>query len=413
MKAAITRGLINVVFCLLLCAVALGPLLILDLHPNLVTQNLVLTAAIWGVVCIFGGGAGFFYIRQFLARLAEQKAILYTMAEGILVIDPHNEIRTYNPAALDLLDIQDVRHFMGRDYREVISSSEVREFFNSALAGNVGEPITVTLGGSVYRTLELRAIPLIASRVVAPGVLFVIYDITRIRKLEGIRRDFIANVSHELRTPVTSIKGFVETLLEGAKDEPESLDRFLGIIARQADRLNSIFNDLLTLAKLEAGRAGVNIELEVSELGELIGAAIDDCEHRAVEKGMRLEVKLNHLARCKLKVNATLIQQAIVNLIDNAIKYSDNSGVVTIEAKVESGEVAISVIDNGPGIERDHLDRLFERFYRVDQGRSRNLGGTGLGLSIVKHIAHVHGGRITVESEVGQGSRFTLHLGLL
>jgi two-component system phosphate regulon sensor histidine kinase PhoR len=407
------RGLIDTVSWVVLSALALGPLLILELHPNLVTQYLVLAAAVWVGVCLVGGGVGLFYLRLFLARLAEQRAILYTMAEGILVIDQRNEIRTFNPAALDLLDIPPIKPFKGRDYREVISSEEVREFLKGALTGDVSEPITVTLGGRVPRTLEFKAIPLIASGVVAPGVLFVVYDITRIRKLEGIRRDFVANVSHELRTPVTSIKGFVETLLEGAKDEPESLDRFLGIIARQAERLNSIFNDLLTLAKLEAGRAGVNIELEVNELGGLVGAAVDDCEHRADEKGMRIEVKLNHLARCKLKVNATLIQQAIGNLIDNAIKYSDNSGVVTIEAKDNNGEVAISVIDSGPGIERDHLDRLFERFYRVDHGRSRNLGGTGLGLSIVKHIAHVHGGRITVDSEVGKGSKFTMHLGIL
>jgi two-component system phosphate regulon sensor histidine kinase PhoR len=249
---------------------------------------------------------------------------------------------------------------------------------------------------------------LLARDGVAPGVLFVFYDVTRIRQLEAVRRDFVANVSHELRTPVTSIKGFVETLIDGAKDEPDSLDRFLAIIARQAERLNSIFNDLLTLARLEAGGDGAKIDLESRGILDLVQAAVDDCSHRGEAKGMRLEVRID--ADVKVRVNPSLIQQALVNLIDNAIKYSDNNRIVCVEARLEGTFVQVAVVDQGPGIEAAHLARVFERFYRIDQGRSRQLGGTGLGLAIVKHIAHVHGGDVSVESEVGRGSRFSISL---
>jgi two-component system phosphate regulon sensor histidine kinase PhoR len=271
--------------------------------------------------------------------------------------------------------------------------------------------MTVSLGRSVERVLEIQAAPLQAAEGVEPGVLFVMYDITRIQRLESVRKDFVANVSHELRTPITSIKGFVETLLEGAKDDPEACERFLTIIARQADRLNSIFNDLLTLSRLEAGSDGVGIEMESRRLGDLVQGAVDDCIHRAREKGMTIEVIGD--GECSVRAHATLLHQALVNLIDNAIKYSEANRPVLVKFCKGQDSVEIAVVDQGPGIEQRHLERLFERFYRVDQGRSRQLGGTGLGLSIVKHIVNVHGGRVSVESTVGLGSTFSVSLPLL
>jgi two-component system phosphate regulon sensor histidine kinase PhoR len=338
---------------------------------------------------------------------AEQRAVLRSMIEGVLVIDQQGYVRTINAAALNFLDVTAL-NAEGRFYLELFQHAELQRFVTKALTLEVVEPVTVTVGGRVERILEVQAAPLLATEGVAPGVLFVMYDVTRIHRLESIRRDFVANVSHELRTPVTSIKGFVETLLDGAKDDPQALDRFLGIIARQAERLNSIFNDLLILARLEAGGDGASIEMEVRQLAELVNAAVEDCAHRAAEKGMRIEVYSAGIY--KVKANASLLQQALVNLIDNAVKYSDSSRVVRIESKADSGFIEVAVIDQGPGIEPSHLTRLFERFYRVDQGRSRQLGGTGLGLSIVKHIAHVHGGRVSVASVVGEGSRFSLFL---
>lgn len=338
---------------------------------------------------------------------AEQQAVLRSMIEGVLVIDQQGYVRTVNRAALNFLDVT-VLHAEGQPYSELFQHPELQRFVAKALTLEEMEPMTVTLGGRVERILEVQAAPLLATEGVAPGVLFVMYDVTRIHRLESVRRDFVANVSHELRTPVTSIKGFVETLLDGAKDEPESLNRFLGIIARQAERLNSIFNDLLTLAKLEAGGDGASIEMEVRQLSELIQAAVDDCGHRAAEKGMKIEVSAR--GAYKVRANASLIQQALVNLIDNAVKYSDPNRPVQVESRADGRFIEVAIVDKGPGIEPTHLARLFERFYRVDQGRSRQLGGTGLGLSIVKHIAHVHGGEVSVESVVGQGSRFSLFL---
>jgi two-component system phosphate regulon sensor histidine kinase PhoR len=338
---------------------------------------------------------------------AEQQAVLRSMIEGVFVVNLRGVVRTINRAALNFLEATTL-NVEGSDYMQVFHHAELQRFIARALIVGEVEPITVTIGTRQERIIELQAAPLLPTEGVEPGVLFVMYDVTRIRRLENVKRDFVANVSHELRTPVTSIKGFVETLLDGAKDDPVALTRFLEIIARQAERLNSIFNDLLTLARLEAGGEAVGFEMEARQLSSLIQAAVDDCGHRAAEKSMKIEVSLGE--DCEVRGNQSLLQQALVNLIENAIKYSDINGEVRIESRADGTLVEIAVIDRGPGIDSKHLSRLFERFYRVDQGRSRQLGGTGLGLSIVKHIAQVHGGKVAVQSVVGSGSTFSLWL---
>jgi two-component system phosphate regulon sensor histidine kinase PhoR len=332
------------------------------------------------------------------------------MIEGVLVIDRQGVVRTINRAALNFLDVTDPRA-EGRKYTELFQHLELERFVARALMLQICGPLTISVGSRVERVLEIQAAPLQATEGVEPGVLFVMYDITRIQRLESVRKDFVANVSHELRTPITSIKGFVETLLEGAKDDAEACERFLTIIARQADRLNSIFNDLLTLSRLEAGGDSVGIEMEERRLGDLVQGAVEDCIHRAREKGMAIEVSGD--GECSVRAHATLLHQALVNLIDNAIKYSEGDRPVRVELRKGQDSVEVAVIDQGPGIERRHLERLFERFYRVDHGRSRQLGGTGLGLSIVKHIVNVHGGKVAVESTVGRGSTFSVVLPLL
>jgi two-component system phosphate regulon sensor histidine kinase PhoR len=353
-------------------------------------------------------------IEERIAKLssvsAEQRAILRTMIEGVLVIDRQGVVRTINRAALNFLDVTDPRA-EGRKYTELFQHLELERFVARALMLQICGPLTISVGSRVERVLEIQAAPLQATEGVEPGVLFVMYDITRIQRLESVRKDFVANVSHELRTPITSIKGFVETLLEGAKDDAEACERFLTIIARQADRLNSIFNDLLTLSRLEAGGDSVGIEMEERRLGDLVQGAVEDCIHRAREKGMAIEVSGD--GECSVRAHATLLHQALVNLIDNAIKYSEGDRPVRVELRKGQDSVEVAVIDQGPGIERRHLERLFERFYRVDHGRSRQLGGTGLGLSIVKHIVNVHGGKVAVESTVGRGSTFSVVLPLL
>ncbi len=338
---------------------------------------------------------------------AEQDAILRTMVEGVVTIDPEGRIRTVNSAARLLLDVA-VSQVEGRLVAEVLRHAQLLRFISEALSSKAHRSVTITVTGSDVRQLEVQISPLIAEGDVGPGMLLVVHDVTRLQRLENVRRDFVANVSHELRTPITSIKGFVETLLDGAMHDQALLAKFLGIIGRQAERLNSIFNDLLILAKLEADDDGAEVEFEAISISEIIQAAVDDCAHRAATK----EIALEHGAvpGCIVLANRSLVQQALVNLIENAVKYSGAKSVVRIEVNPGHDYTECVVIDQGPGIEKEHLSRLFERFYRVDQGRSRQQGGTGLGLAIVKHIAQVHGGNVEVQSVVGEGSRFSISL---
>jgi len=241
------------------------------------------------------------------------------------------------------------------------------------------------------------------------GVVIVARAYVSERRLAGLKSDFVANVSHELKTPVTSIKGFAETLIDGALDNAEDAERFVRIIAGQADRLNSIIEDLLALSSLEI-TAEQGPTMSEASLADVLQVAVEVCEIKAQAKEIKLVLASKD---CVLAtVNPPLLEQAVVNLIDNAIKYSPAGSTVTVSCATGDGEVHISVRDEGPGIPREHLSRLFERFYRVDKARSRDMGGTGLGLAIVKHIAQAHGGRAEVQSTLGQGSTFTIALPL-
>jgi len=237
----------------------------------------------------------------------------------------------------------------------------------------------------------------------------VLGDVTLLRRLETVRQDFVANVSHELRTPVTSVKGFAETLLDGAMKDPATAERFLKIIVRQASQLESIIRDLLELSRLEQNSAQA-LDRQMTPMAGVLKSAIELCQSRATERGVTLSLACEEgLATV---MHAGLMEQALVNLIDNAIKYgaSGEGAKVDITAAKEGPCVRVMVRDYGNGIEHKHLARLFERFYRVDKGRSRELGGTGLGLAIVKHIVLIHNGTASVESEVGKGSTFTIRL---
>jgi two-component system phosphate regulon sensor histidine kinase PhoR len=240
------------------------------------------------------------------------------------------------------------------------------------------------------------------------GALIVLNDITRLRQLENIRREFVANVSHELKTPITSIKGYIETLQEGAIEEKENARKFLEIIFRQADLLHALVDDLLSLSRIEQEAERGEIQLTREQVRHIIESAVSAYETRARDR--RIQVTLHCKEEVIVKANARLLEQAVGNLLDNAIKYSEAGNSVDVEVIKNKNEVAIAVRDHGGGIAPEHLPRLFERFYRVDKGRSRELGGTGLGLAIVKHIIQAHGGRVTVESTLGKGSTFTLHL---
>jgi len=242
------------------------------------------------------------------------------------------------------------------------------------------------------------------------GALVVMHDVTRLKRLENIRRDFVANVSHELRTPITSIQGFAETLLDGAIDLPEDARRFVRIMAAQSDRLNDIIEDLLTLSRLEQEVEQAKLPVQQARVRGVLEAAIGVCELWASKKDLRIELTCED--QLYVPINAALLEQAVVNLVDNAVKYSPEGAAVLVQAERSKSELIIRVRDHGCGIGPEHLPRLFERFYRVDKARSRKLGGTGLGLAIVKHIAQAHGGSATVESVPGEGSLFSLHLPL-
>jgi two-component system phosphate regulon sensor histidine kinase PhoR len=297
----------------------------------------------------------------------------------------------------------------GRAIQEVVRNPGMQAFVSRVLseAGPVEGDVTL-VDPSGERFLQVHGAVLRDAQGSRIGAVIVLNDVTRLRRLENLRREFVANVSHELKTPITSIKGYVETLLDGALKNPQESEKFLGVVARHADRLNSIIEDLLLLSRIEQDAEKSTLETEDARLRDVFAEAADACAARSIEKGIRIDIDCpDDMA---VPLNVPLMRQAVVNLIDNAVKYSEPGTTVRIEGSRVGDEVVISVCDRGCGIDKEHLARLGERFYRVDTARSRQQGGTGLGLAIVKHIAQAHGGRLSVESAPGQGSVFRIHL---
>jgi len=337
----------------------------------------------------------------------EQEAVLASMVEGVLAVDPQERVISLNRAAAELIGTRQA-DVPGRSLQEVLRNADLRRFASRALRSD--EPIEddVVLHGGQEKSLRIRGTALRDAAGRSVGAVIVLNDITRFRHLENVRQDFVANVSHELKTPIASIKGFVETLLDGAVEHRDDALRFLQIIAKQADRLNAIIEDLLSLAKIEQNERAGDLPLVDSSIHEVLEAAVADCQTKAAAR--QIDVKLVCDASLRAAINPPLLEQAVTNLLDNALKYSEPSRSVQIRAQRTLGEVTIAVSDEGCGIESEHLPRLFERFYRIDRARSRKLGGTGLGLSIVKHIVQAHRGKISVVSRIGKGSTFTIHL---
>jgi two-component system, OmpR family, phosphate regulon sensor histidine kinase PhoR len=351
-------------------------------------------------------------------RLLEEQrrefgALLANLLEGVLFVDPDERIAECNPVAAEIFGLR-AEAVEGRPLGEIIRSAPLQAFVARILAGENPRQEEIVTPGSLApapgasRVLRIQGVALRESSGRVAGALVVFGDLTRLRHLEMIRRDFVANVSHELKTPITSIKGYIETLKDGAVNDPENAPRFLEIALRQADRLNAIIEDLLALSRIEQDSEGGSIELQPGSIRAVLDAAVQLCAARAEQSGITLTLECAPDLAARL--NPPLLEQAVTNLIDNAVKYSETGKNVRIEAGRENGHIAIRVSDQGCGIAREHLDRLFERFYRVDKARSRKLGGTGLGLAIVKHIVQAHGGTVAVESEVGKGSCFTIRL---
>ncbi len=348
-------------------------------------------------------------IQVLVQQQQQHEAILFSMVESVLAVDTEERLISLNQAGARLLRVR-VQDIQGRRLQEVVRNPALERLVAHVLATqqSVSEEIVIRLNGGEERVLDAQGTVLLDAGQQAIGALVVLHDITRVRRLEIIRRDFVANVSHELKTPVTSIKGFVETLLDGALKSPGDAERFLKIVAAQADRLTAIIEDLLMLSRIEQGTEKAEIALEPVPIRKVVQAAVDICQLKAAEKDIRVEIRCSE--DLAAESNAALLEQALVNLIDNAIKYSPNGASIFVEAEGAPDEILIRVKDHGSGISHEHLSRIFERFYRVDKARSRKLGGTGLGLAIVKHIAQAHGGRATVQSRLGEGSTFCLHL---
>ena len=332
---------------------------------------------------------------------AQQQALFNSMVEGVVVLDRTGRIQLFNPSFQRLFEFnQNVR---GEPLAAALPGVELLPLFERLKKELRVPGFEITQPGPPEKHLEVNAAAVYDQKGEVQGSILVFHDVTRLKQLENTRQEFVANVSHELRTPLSLIKGFVETLLDGAKDDPAVAPRFLKNIEKHTNRLAYLIEDLLTISRLESLQVILN--LQDVDLAALTRKVIDDLESRAVEKDARVESRLppGFMAR----VDADRLQQVIFNLIENAIKYGKSGGLVSIDGlERPDGNLEISVQDDGQGIPPEARERVFERFYRVDRARSRETGGTGLGLSIVKHIVQAHGGDVWVESELGQGATF-------
>ena len=382
----------------------------------------------------------------------ELGTILSSMDEGVIAVDSELRVISLNRSAATLLQL-DPAVTIDRTIDQAIIDPELRRYISQPLDTGKGVQGEVSLArpeananppiwtkkalrqnqedGKVVPEVEDGLPPSqpIEQRIIEAtsailrdaagrrmGVVLVLHDVSELRRLESIRQDFVANVSHEIRTPISAIKAAAETLFDDMEfrpddpPEPETLRNFLGIILRQGERLHAIVEDLLALARIEQGKREDAIELTSQPLSPVIAAAVETCQAKADAKDISIRVDCEF--GLMTEINRTMLEQALINLIDNAVKYSPESSRVEVVALKIRTEVKINVLDEGRGIESEHLPRLFERFYRTDRARSRQMGGTGLGLSIVKHIAEAHGGRVSVQSRPGKGSTFTLSLPL-
>jgi two-component system, OmpR family, phosphate regulon sensor histidine kinase PhoR len=349
-------------------------------------------------------------IQAIVTHRNQLETVFSSMVEAVIAIDTEERIISLNAAAADLFDL-DRQTAPGRLVQQVVRNTRLQQQISHTLTTKEGvEDEIILQDDNGERFLQTNVVTLSNGVGENVGVLMVMNDVTRLRRLENVRRDFVANVSHELRTPITSIHGYVETLLDGALDIREDAEKFLHIVLRQSERLNSIIDDLLVLSRIEEDARQDQIHLENGPLHPVLEAAVQTCQHKADEAGVEMVIDCSK--DIAVAMNATLLEQALVNLLINAITYSKKGDCVTVQGRLGEDEqektVRIVVSDSGCGIAKKHLPRLFERFYRSDKARSRTLGGTGLGLAIVKHIAQAHDGRVEVTSVEGQGAKFCL-----
>lgn len=331
--------------------------------------------------------------------------LIENIGSGLVLIDSRGNINLINRGYRELFEVQSAE-LLYRPYYEAIPFREIREMIEEIFMTEQKQRRQFILPVSIERKyFDVSALPIIGTNNVWKGVLLVFHDITELKKLEQMRKDFVANVSHELKTPVTSIKGFAETLLDGAMKDEKALQEFLSIILKESDRLQRLIQDLLELSKLEQH----NFRLDISpfSLDAILKEILAILEGKALEKNISLVVHPIP-AEIAMEGDPFRLRQVLINLLSNAITYTPAGGKVELTVRESGTTVLISVKDTGIGIEEEEVPRIFERFYRVDRARSRNSGGTGLGLAIVKHIVEAHRGKISVKSSPGKGSEFIL-----
>ena len=331
---------------------------------------------------------------------AQQQVLFNSMLEGLLLLDRNRKIYLVNRAFKNLFGLK--TELRGKTIVEALRLHELDELILRVEAEQQVLDYEIKLPDLNERWLQVNAAVITNAAGERDGTILVFRDLTRLKQLERTREEFVANVSHELRTPLSLIKGYVETLLDGARDNPEVAERFLKIIDRNAQRLDLLIQDLLTISALESGRIKLNVQ--PVNLGALVGKVFTDLHSKADNKNVEL---VNELPELTVNADANRLDQVFANLVDNAIKYGRANGSVRVGSKMlDDGTLEVFVRDDGPGIPAESLDRVFERFYRVDKARSRDQGGTGLGLSIVKHIVQAHRGEVRVESGTGKGATF-------
>ena len=339
---------------------------------------------------------------QIAGRESGTQAILGGMQDGLLVVDMGRHITLVNRTFENLFELRG--EALGAPLLETVRHATLDRLIAETLRTGERMQSELTLTDSKtndQRHVEVSAVPLKDDVDLVAGAVVLFHDITQLKRLDQIRRDFVANVSHELRTPLSILRGYIETLLDTPKTSREELARILQIMERHSKRLGLLVDDLLSLAQLESSSA--NLEIGEVQLSELFEHVLRDWKERLAGKHLRLIVDLPS-DMPPIRADETRLQEVLYNLLENAVKYSRENGEIRLQAERCGREIVISVRDNGIGISRDDLPRIFERFYRADKARSREFGGTGLGLSIVKHIAQLHGGRVEAESEAGKGT---------
>jgi two-component system phosphate regulon sensor histidine kinase PhoR len=340
--------------------------------------------------------------RQIAGRESGTQTILGAMQDGLLVVDQSLRVTLVNHAFRKLFGLPEIS--LGTPLLDIVRDATVDRLIGETLRTGKAmqsELLRVDSKTNSERDVEISAVPMRDEADLTTGVVVLFHDITQLKQADKVRRDFVANVSHELRTPLSILRGYVETLLDNPQTSDEELLRILQVMERHSKRLGLLVDDLLTLAQFESRNAV--LQFSDVQLAELFESVIRDWGKKLAQKQVKVVIDLSPDART-IRADEARLHEVLYNLLDNALKYSRENGEVRLRAAQHGHEIALSVNDNGIGISKDNLPRIFERFYRADKARSRELGGTGLGLAIVKHIAQLHGGRVEAESEPGKGT---------